>query len=382
MPKPFRILHCLRAPVGGLFRHVLDLAAEQAALGHDVGLLTDSLTGDRLTVPRLDAIAPHLTLGVTRIAISRMPGPSDIAAARATAELARRLRIDILHGHGAKGGAYARMARRGLRSGGRGVASFYTPHGGSLNFKSGSLEQRLYCRLEQVFDGWTDGLIFESAYAKDAYGRFVGFRTAPSRVIPNGLRPSDFFDPTPSASAAEFVFLGELRQVKGIDVFLRALAALQAERPARAVVAGSGPEEAQLKALTAELGLTDRVTFTGALPARDALNLGRCFVVPSLAESFPYVVLEAAAAGLPLISTNVGGIPEMVDGTDTPLIQAGDAHALHNAMRAILEQPEIAKERARRLRDNVSRKFTVDTMTRSILSFYEDQREGHSQAAA
>jgi glycosyltransferase involved in cell wall biosynthesis len=380
--RTFRILHCLRAPVGGLFRHVLDLAAEQAALGHDVGLITDANTGDRLTVPRLEALAPHMTLGITRLPISRLPGPGDIAAARATANVARNLNATVLHGHGAKGGAYARIARRALRREGHAVTSFYTPHGGSLNYKPGSMESRVFCGLEQIFDGWTDGLIFESAYAKTKYGQLVGFKNAPSRVIPNGLRPTDFFEPEHGPGTAEFVFLGELRPVKGIDLFLRALANLHPVTPARAVIVGAGPLDAELKALVASLGLAGHVRFTGALPASEAFKLGRCFVVPSLAESFPYVVLEAAAAGLPLISTDVGGIPEIVAGTDTPLIKAGAVEPLADAMRAVLAQPDTARLRAVRLKANVAEKFAVAGMTRSIIEFYEDRAIEHIRVAA
>ena len=76
-----------------------------------------------------------------------------------------------------------------------------------------------------------------------------------------------------------------------------------------ATIVGSGPAAGDLQAEARRLGLDAHVTFTGAMSARKAFGLGRIMVVPSLAESFPYVVLEAAAAGLPLISTSVGGIP-------------------------------------------------------------------------
>ena len=69
-----RILRCLRAPVGGLFRHVLDLAEEQATHGHDVGILAASTTEDRLTSAKFAAIAEKLRLGIARIPISRQPG--------------------------------------------------------------------------------------------------------------------------------------------------------------------------------------------------------------------------------------------------------------------------------------------------------------------
>ena len=102
-----RILHCLRAPVGGLFRHVLDLAARQAELGHAVGMIADSQATDALTQQRLSAIAPKLVLGLHRVAMSRAPGLSDVNAHSAITALTRPLNLDILHGHGAKGGLYA-----------------------------------------------------------------------------------------------------------------------------------------------------------------------------------------------------------------------------------------------------------------------------------
>ena len=135
-------------------------------------------------------------------------------------------------------------------------------------------------------------------------------------------------------------------------------------------IVGSGPDTEALKARVAALGLSNVITFTGALPAREAFNRGRVMAVPSLAESFPYVVLEAAAAGLPLISTNVGGIPEIVAETDTDLIEPANVAALSAALRDTLANPGIAAAKAKRLRDNVQRKFTVAGMTASIVDFY------------
>ncbi len=83
MTERLRILHCFRAPVGGLFRHVLDLSGEQAARGHDVGYIIDSTIADALTESRLAKAATHLNLGITRIPMGRRPGPGDLATSRA-----------------------------------------------------------------------------------------------------------------------------------------------------------------------------------------------------------------------------------------------------------------------------------------------------------
>ncbi len=99
-----RVLHVLRAPVGGLFRHVCDLAKAQAAMGHHVGVVCDA-DGDALTDKRLEALRPHLALGLFRVGMSRAIAPSDVFAFHAIRAHALGLGADVLHGHGAKGGA-------------------------------------------------------------------------------------------------------------------------------------------------------------------------------------------------------------------------------------------------------------------------------------
>jgi len=128
-----------------------------------------------------------------------------------------------------------------------------------------------------------------------------------------------------------------------------------------------------LKRLARKLGLADKVVFAGAQPARTAFARGRCVVVPSRAESLPYVVLEAAAAQMPLIATNVGGIPEIMAGTDVPLIPPDNAEALAAQLRAFLVNPQPFLARARVLQAHVAQRFTVDAMTRAIVSFYRAQ---------
>ena len=118
-----RILHCLRAPVGGLFRHVLDLAAEQArARPRGRHPRRQHAAQIALTEQQFAAIAPQLELGIDRIADEPSAGPWRLSPRRAPLRArARPLALDVLHGHGAKGGAYARLARRALRSEGQQV---------------------------------------------------------------------------------------------------------------------------------------------------------------------------------------------------------------------------------------------------------------------
>src|SRR3984885_15621509 len=107
--RPLRIVHAVRAPVGGIIRHILDLANGQVNAGHDVGIIADSLTGGERAAAALAQIAPRLKLGVYRFAIHREPFPTDFLAWVHFRRLIRRLKPDVLHGHGAKAGAFIRL---------------------------------------------------------------------------------------------------------------------------------------------------------------------------------------------------------------------------------------------------------------------------------
>ncbi len=369
--QPLRILHCLRAPVGGLFRHVRDLAREQGLRGHDVGVLCDASTADTLTERRLAELADTLSLGLHKVAMSREIGLADISATTAARRLAGDLKIGVLHGHGAKGGAYARLAATALKRQGQAAVCFYTPHGGSLHYDPASLKGMAFMAAERHLMGQTDGLIFESRYAADTFAAKVGTPTCPLRVIHNGVLRDELRPVQLVADPADFVFVGELRHPKGVDVLLEPVATLATERPVRAVIVGAGPDADIFHAQAASLGLAGAVTFPGAMPARDAFRLGRVLVMPSRAESLPYVALEAAGAGIPLIATRVGGVPEIVRGSRTGLVESGDAIGLAAAMRETMDQPLRAVDQAGHLQRIIASQFSVETMTESVLEFYD-----------
>lgn len=362
-----RILQVMRAPVGGLFRHVADLTRALAENGHAVGLVVDSLANDAQTEDRLAALLPHVRLGIHRFAMPRVLGAGDLRTPFAVRRLVRSLDIDILHGHGAKGGFYARLARIGGQA-----AALYTPHGGVLHFSRSSLSGRVFHRLERALMVQTGAIIFESAYARATYSTLIGTPTCPTEVIHNGLAPEEFAPVRPALDAADFVFVGELRQLKGIQVLAEALVGVKRAdgSPATLVMAGDGPDRAELEARIAQLGLGGRVTLPGAQPARPTFARGRVAVVPSLAESLPYVVLEAAAAQLPVIATRVGGIPEIFGPTAGSLVTSGDAEALRTAMQAALDDPAAAEAEMRSRLAHIESRFSLATMTGGIEALY------------
>ena len=371
MSGSLAILHCLRAPIGGLFRHVLDLATEQTDMGHRVGIICDAKNYGEAAETALRNLAETVCdLGVIRVRMSRQLGLRDFTATRAVKRVARQTEAQVLHGHGAKGGAYARLAARTLKQAGQELRVFYTPHGGALHFSPESLKGRIFMGLERKLAGFTDGLIFESDYAARLYEAQVGKPQCEMRIVLNGLRPQEFYEVVLDVNAAEFVFVGELRHLKGVDILLQALADVRQKHPATVFIAGTGPDEKQFKALARKLGLADAVTFAGHVPARAAFPRGQCLLVPSRQESLPYVVLEAAAARMPIIATHVGGIPEIVAGTDVQLIPSDDARALATQMMSFLKNPAQFAARAAELQTAVSERFTVSGMARYITHFY------------
>jgi glycosyltransferase involved in cell wall biosynthesis len=364
--RPLNILHALRAPVGGLFRHVMDLAACQAARGHRVGIVADSSTGGARADAAFAVLAPQLALGVMRLPMSRHIDFSDTAA---MADISRRItdsRAEIVHGHGAKGGAYARLASHN-------ALRVYTPHGGSLHYGWLSPVGLFYLAAERLLKRRTNLILFESQYGRDTFRAKIGEPASLVRVVHNGVTPDDFAPIEPAADATDLVFVGELRVLKGVDVLIAAMALMRdGGRAVTATIVGDGPDRAKFEARVQALGLGDALRFTGALPARTAFARGRLMVVPSRAESLPYVVLEAAAAGVPLVATRVGGIPEIVGPDADRLVAPGDAGALAMALNAALADPAAAQAAAGRLRDRVQAHFSAEVMTDAVLAAYDD----------
>jgi glycosyltransferase involved in cell wall biosynthesis len=363
--KPLNILHVLRTPVGGLFRHVLDLTRGQVARGHRVGLIMDADTGGAAAAAALNALEPSLALGISRQSISRAPGTSDLRALSHVMRRIREARPDVVHGHGAKGGAYARFAWNA----GEAIRA-YSPHGGSLHYNRDTLAGRVYLGTERLLMPRTDVVVVESAYSADIYRHKIGTPRL-LRVVHNGVAPGEFEPVAQAADATDLLFIGELRRLKGVDVLIDALARLrEAGRRVTATIVGAGTERDDFTHQAARLGLGETVRFPGAMPARQAFALGRVLVVPSRAEGLPYVILEAGAAGRPVIATRVGGNAEILGSDAGRLVPPDDAAALAAAIAASLDRPDETAAAAAALRGRIAEGFTVESMVDGALAAY------------
>ena len=373
MRRNLSILHVIRAPVGGVFRHVFDLATAQRERNHRVGLICEAERCDDLQEERIAVLATRLQLGVTRVPMSRAVGIGDAATALRVAGRIGELGPDVVHTHGAKGGVYGRVGAALQRRKGHAVAAFYAPHGGSVHFDTGTLQGGLYAWVERTLEHVTDGLIHVSDFEAESYRDKIGAPRCPAHVVHNGLMPEEFLPVHPADDAADFLFIGELREIKGVDVFIEALGLLEAEGLApRALIVGPGAAEEQrrYRELANSKVHANRVAFHPPMPARNAFSLARNVVIPSRFESLPYVALEAAASGMPLIATDVGGIPEIFAGESQRLVKPGDPAALAAAMRAILANPEQAATEAMLRRERVKQIFSLDAAVRQIEDIY------------
>jgi glycosyltransferase involved in cell wall biosynthesis len=359
-----KVLQVFRAPVGGLFRHVRDLARGLNEQGLEVGVVCDSTAGDELAEQRLQELETHCRLGVTRVAMSRLPGPGDLSTAGKVVAAARALQPDIVHGHGAKGGAYARLAAARL-----GAKSVYTPHGGVLHYKWSSPQGFAFLSAERLLLHKTSGLVFVCDYERQAFSAKIGLGSTANTVVHNGLWGEEFKPVALEPDATDILFVGELRALKGVDELLDALAILNRDAPTTATITGAGPDEARFKSRAEELGLTGVTRFTGALPARQAFAKGWLMVMPSRAESFPYIVLETVAAAKPLLATRVGGVPEVMP--DARLVPACAAQELAARIRQALSDRQGEQRTADTLAGSFRDRLSAADMSRKIASFYK-----------
>ena len=366
--RPLRILHAVRAPVGGIFRHIMDLANGQADRGHEVGIIADSLTGGDRAEAALAEIAPRLKLGVHRLAIHREPFPTDVLVWAHFMRLIRRLKPDVLHGHGAKAGAFIRLKPRSKET-----IRVYTPHGGSLHYPLNTLKGAIYSRLERTLMNSTDLFLFESAFARDTYQRTIGVPHGLVRCVFNGVTAAEFDPVAKAADATDVVYVGEFRQIKGADLLIDAVARLRADgKPVTLTLAGDGEELEALKTQIQKLGLGEAVRFIGHVKARYGFSKGNLLVVPSRGDSMPYVVIEAAAAGIPMVAANVGGIPEIFGTLDDALFAPNIVGAMADAIETALDDPEAALERAKSLRERIFLHFSQKAMVEGVLAGYRD----------
>jgi len=372
------IMHVVRPTMGGMRVHL------EALVKHlDRGRWRQLVVGpvDPQWQERLRQLG---AAGVVPLPIAdRLQPLQDLRAVRDLRRLVARVRPAVLHCHGAKAALVGRLGRQG-------APVVYTVHGepsrpaqSPVAGVARRLAERLLARSTQRFIAVSAAIASE---LEAAWG------VAPQRVsvMHNGVDAHRFQLDVDERRAARrrvrsrldipcgALLLGAVARLapeKGLDILVEALAGLRAdgdmERSVMLAVAGEGPERSRLEALARAHGIEDSVRLPGFetdIPA--FLAAIDVFVLPSRSEGQSIALLEAMAAGLPVVATRVGGIPEVVSsGTNGVLVAADDPVGLHSALRRVLG-PE-GRKLGRSAQRHVAERFSWSSVARRLEELYE-----------
>ncbi len=264
---------------------------------------------------------------------------------------ARRNKVDVLHCHSIYPCGYlAALCREKLQ-----LPTVITSHGGDVNFQGRRLMKPGFPARYARSLAAADALISISKFTTEGFQRLYPAAANKMETIPNGVhlaplrtvvaRPPGL-DPA-IKPGRYFLFLGRLNLRKGVDVLVDALAQVPAGGPAELVIAGDGDERAKLVEQCAQRGLSDRVRFVGAVAGETKswlLQNARFVVIPSRVwEAFPLVVLEAFAAGKPVIGTRIPGLADLIeDRANGLLVPSESPAALAQAIQFLRDDGQAA----------------------------------------
>jgi glycosyltransferase involved in cell wall biosynthesis len=358
MPMPITITHVvLSLEVGGLERVVLGLTREALAASQRVSVVCLEQRG---------ALAERLEAGGTEVVCLGKPWGLHMWLITALQRAFCQLQTDLVHTHQLGPLFYAGPAARRL-----GIPVVHTEHG------------KHYGRRRTRWLGWVAGRSAQRFFcvSEDIAAAVRRHRIVPQRkiaVVPNGIDPAAVTDPPARQEVRQALGIlpgapvigtvGRLDTVKRQDILLEAFARLKQHVPdAHLLLVGDGPERARLLSLAADMQLGDSAHFVGYQPQPGAyLQAMDVFALTSRSEGMPLSVLEAWAAGLPVVVSRVGGLPELVqDGATGLVCPFGDPDGVVAAFRRLLDDPTTAHRLGAAGRDLVHKRYTVQAMAQA-----------------
>jgi glycosyltransferase involved in cell wall biosynthesis len=308
-----------------------------------------------------------------RIRPHREPGPGDLRTLASLLPLVRR--AELVHAHSSKAGFLARLA---ALTAGRRRRCIFTPHGWSFWAAEGAEARRLYLGLERLAAHWCHALVANSEAERAAgLDARIG-REQQYRVIVHGV-DVERFAITPEPVPDRIVTVTRLAPQKRNDLVVEAFALIRRTRPqAELHIVGDGPDLASLQRRIVELGVEGAVHLLGRRDdVPEILSRAACFVMTSDYEGCPISVIEAMAAGLPVVATDVGGVPELVaDGSSGLLVPPGAAPRVAAAVETMLADPARAGEMGHAGRAIARGRLSHERMMDAVLALYEEVARG------
>jgi glycosyltransferase involved in cell wall biosynthesis len=253
------------------------------------------------------------------------------------------------------------------------VPVVYTPHA-MMTLKPGLpyIVRHAARAYERLFARWTGALVaVSSAEFQHALG--IGISPSRLRTVHNGILPAATAAPSRSPGAPTTIgFVGRLCRQKNLPLLLRAFSMVVRSPAAsmRLVLVGDGPEKASLRELAQRLGLASEVEWWGECDGRSAIGCFDILALPSDYEGFPYVLLEAMALGVPVVTTEVGGSEELVRSTSSGIIvPVGDLDGFSSALSSLVQSPALRQKLGSAGRAAVA-SFSVEQMSLDLLEIY------------
>jgi glycosyltransferase involved in cell wall biosynthesis len=281
----------------------------------------------------------------------------------------RCLRPQLVAAHTAKAGLIARCAAALA-----GIPAVFTPHGWAITDRISNRQGRVFRRVEQLGACMCARIINVCEYERNLASRNGIARAEKLALVHNGIPDvsCEFFaDPEPQPP--KLISIARFEQPKDHRTLLHALSELN-DLPWSIDLVGDGPLETEVRDLSRKLRLEGRIRFLGV--RRDIAPLlarAQLFVLSTRFEAFPYSVLEAMRAGLPIVASDVGGIREaVVSGKMGLLAPAGDAGRLQACLRQLLTKPPLRLEMGAAARDRFLARFTLEPMLAKTCAIYGD----------
>jgi glycosyltransferase involved in cell wall biosynthesis len=315
-------------------------------------------------------LAERFAVEGVRAEVAPLRHQTDARGAARVWRLARG--ADVIHAHDRRAGLWTRIGPRPSRRGIR----VYTTHGLPEPYlpppvgpeRPGLRAKLLYRGLDAGLSARCDAIIVPSQAIAENLIERIGYPRGKVVVVPNGIELPDG-----ELRSGELIgTLSLLEPVKGLESFLRAASDLAERHPSwRFVAYGTGSAGQSLQALSHELGLDGRVAWPGFVPAPQALESLRVYVICSYMENAPLALLEAMAGGVPVVASAVGGIPEIVDESVARMIPPGDPQALAQAIELTCTEEAETGRRTRAARARVEERFTAERNAQTIAALYE-----------
>lgn len=242
----------------------------------------------------------------------------------------------------------------------------------------GAYNRRRTLKIFKILDNFTysrySNIVCVSKQVELALLNWIPSNKGKTKVIPNAVPIPKFLNPC-SVKTYDILFVGRLTKQKSVEILLKAIKILKNKHSGNLKIAivGDGELKENLNNLTVELGVNREVKFLGVRKdVKELMVSSKIFVLPSRWEGFGIVIIEAMSNMLPVIATNVGGIPELIEnGKDGILVPPENPKALARAINSLLENEELQKKLSQTAYKKVREKYSIDTYSVRMLDFYK-----------